>query len=249
MFSLLKITHFLNKELGINKIPDTSKNGLQVNSNKEIKKIGFTVDASLEAFKKAKKLGCDLIIVHHGLLWKGKRKDDLLKKRIGYLKKNKISLYAVHAPLDVHIKYGNNAELAKIIDAKNLKKFGLHHKVNWGYWGLVKPTTLRKIAKKYNDKLGTSCFILNFGKAMIKKVGFCSGNAGFAIDEAKKKNLDLFVIGEIGHIDYHHVQELGLNLIELGHYKSEIVGVKALQELIKERFKINAVFIDIPTSL
>ncbi|MFC1522201.1 Nif3-like dinuclear metal center hexameric protein, partial [Elusimicrobiota bacterium] len=96
MAKLNDIVKFLNKELKIRKIKDSSKNGLQFKAGKEINKAGFAVDACLSTFEKAAKAGCDLLVVHHGLLWKKKRGWLLLKQRMRFLKKHKISLYAAH---------------------------------------------------------------------------------------------------------------------------------------------------------
>ena len=48
----ITIARFLNKELKINSIPDSSRNGLQFNAKNHIKKVGFAVDASIKTFKK-----------------------------------------------------------------------------------------------------------------------------------------------------------------------------------------------------
>jgi dinuclear metal center YbgI/SA1388 family protein len=249
MVKLNAIIRFLNKELNVSNIKDSSKNGLQVRCRSEVKRIAFGVDACMELFEKAKKEKCELVVVHHGLLWKGKKTDAILRKRITYLKKNKISLYAAHAPLDNNKVYGNNAELAKIVGAKNLKQFGYEDDIYWGYWGIIRPTTIPAITNKYNRALRTKGRMLNFGKTNIRKVGFGSGGCGFAIEEAKKKNLDLFVVGEIKHSIYHEIRESGLNVLVLGHYRTETLGVKALMPILKQKFNIGTIFIDIPTGM
>ena len=133
MATLLAITRFLNKPLNIRNIPDNSKNGMQARGTKEVKKIGFAVDACMEVFNKAKEQDCDLIIVHHGILWKKSNVPKAqLEKRISFLKKHGISLYAAHLPLDLHPEYGNNIRLARLLGLKGLKGFGDYHKVMIG---------------------------------------------------------------------------------------------------------------------
>jgi dinuclear metal center YbgI/SA1388 family protein len=249
MVKLNSIVRFLNKELMVSKIKDSSKNGLQVKGRSEVSRIAFGVDACMELFEKAKKEKCDLVVVHHGLLWKKEKMDYLLKNRINFLKRNKISLYGVHAPLDNNRKLGNNAELAKIAGAKDLKQFGYEDNIYWGYWGVMKPTSITAIINKYNKALKTKGRMLNFGNSKIRKVGFGSGGCGFALEEAKKKNLDLFVVGEIKHSMYHKIKELEINVLVLGHYKTETLGVKALMPLLKQKFNIGTIFIDIPTGM
>jgi len=63
------ITAFLDDELRHHEFEDMSINGLQVEGTAIVKKIGFAVDASLETFGLAEKKGCQLLIVHHGMIW------------------------------------------------------------------------------------------------------------------------------------------------------------------------------------
>ena len=250
MVTSIIITRFLNKELQTRKIPDSSKNGLQV-KGKEVKKIGFAVDASLETFKKAKKAGCQMIIVHHGLFWK-KQKDpnNVRKARVTFLKKNKISLYASHLPLDRHKKYGNNIELCKIIGVEKPKLFGNYKGAIVGYIGkLSKPAKLSSILKKLNKVLKTKSYSRDFAKKKIKTIAIVSGGGDFAIDEAIKKKADLFVTGEFPHESYHTAKEKKLSIIAAGHYATETLGVKALMPVLKEKFAVNTVFLDTPTKL
>jgi dinuclear metal center YbgI/SA1388 family protein len=249
MAKLNTIVRFLNKELRIKRIKDNSKNGLQVRGRSEVRRIAFGVDACMELFEKAKKEKCDLVIVHHGLLWKGKKADDALRKRINFLKKNRISLYAAHLPLDLHQKYGNNIELCRILRLKNIKKFGKYHGISIGYMGKTKkPISLTELSRKINIKLGTRCDYMKFGKNSISRIGIVSGGGADAIPEAAKK-VDCLLTGEYKHSNYHTAKELGINVLAAGHYKTETLGVKALERLLKQKFNIGTIFIDIPTGM
>lgn len=250
MVKLNTIIRFLNKELNVKRIPDSSKNGLQVRGKTEVKRVGFGVDACMELFERAKDKKCDLIIVHHGLLWKGYPKTDITQNRINFLKKTKMSIYGVHLPLDLHKVYGNNAEICRLLDVKRLRKFGMYHGVNTGYSGeFGKLVNLNSLIKKINVKLNVKCNTLRFGKNKIKTIGVVSGGGASALNEAISKRLDCFLTGEIIHASYHFAKEGKINLLEAGHYKTETLGVKALMRLLKEKFKIETVFIDIPTGL
>ena len=46
-----------------------AKNGLQVTHGRQVKKIGWAVDADIESVRKAGKEKVDFLIVHHGLFW------------------------------------------------------------------------------------------------------------------------------------------------------------------------------------
>lgn len=249
MVDVKKISAFLDKELKVKSIRDNSKNGLQVKAKNKIFKVGFAVDASISTFELARKNKVDLLIVHHGIYWKGhKDKAGLQKKRVEFLKKHKINLYACHLPLDLHPKFGNNTELAKIVGLINLKKFGRYNGKLLGLEGKLKKTlTINNIAGILNRNLRTRCIKLAFGKSKIKTIGIVSGGGSFAFTEAVLKNLDCFVTGEAKHELHHAARDLRQNVILGGHYQTETVGVKAIRSLLHKRFNLDTIFLNNPT--
>lgn len=250
MAKLIEITKFLDKELKIKSIQDSSKNGLQVRCKNEVKKAGFAVDASLSTFELAKKANIDLLIVHHSLKWKPQKHREVYKKRLGFLEKNKISLYGVHLPLDSNEKYGNNIELCRILDLIEIKKFALYKGSKIGYSGKFKKSTnLEKISGILNKKLKTKCKFYSFGKKTIKSIGIVSGGGGDHIDDAFNEKLDCFLVGEIDLGDYNRAKDFKLSIILAGHYATETLGVKALMPIISKRFKVKTVFIDNTTGI
>lgn len=252
MTKLNSIVRFLNKELRTAKISDLSRNGLQVRTSKKtIKKVGFAVDAALSVFKKAKMKKVDLLIVHHGLLWKGKEdKTGITKQRLNFLKRNNINLFASHLPLDLHDKYGNNIQLVKLLDLNKIRKFGAYHKTYIGFQGkLKKSTSANQIKNILDRKLKTKSKIIGCGKKKIQAIGIVSGGGAFALNEACTNKLDCFITGEASHSIFHDTKDLKQNVILAGHYETETVGLKALMKLIKSRFDVQTIFIDYPTDL
>ena len=248
MVLLKEVVEFLDGELGIKDVEDSSNNGLQVSGSKEVKKIAFAVDACMEVFEKAKDF--DMIIIHHGISW-----DDSLKYltginylRVKFLVDNNISLYAAHLPLDKHPKHGNNAELCRIFELKHIHGFGDYHEQVIGFAG-EKEISLKDFVKEINKKLNTECKVFDFGNEKIKDIGIVSGGGSSALNEAIEKGLDCFVTGEVPHQAYQLAKEGKINLIAAGHYATETLGVKALMNLVKERFKVEVKFIDAPTGL
>lgn len=239
------IVRLLNKELRIKDIVDQSKNGLQVRASNNIHKVGLATDACMDSFKKAKKLGCNLLIVHHGIVWKGQKDTaNLSRNRINFLKKNHISLYAAHLPLDRNKRYGHNVYLFKLLRAKPKRVFG-----GVGYSGyLDEPRDINTIAKEIENKLNTKCTVWKFGKNRINKIAIISGAGSSFILDAIKQKVDLFITGEAPSWNYYDAKEGKLNVILAGHYKTETNGVIAVGNLLKQKFDLKTMFIDLPTA-
>ena len=172
----------------------------------------------------------------------------MTKRRTQWLQKNNMALYACHLPLDAHHNYGNNIELARMLNCKEIKKFGKYHGFKIGYKGKTK-ATMSKIANTLNKKIRTTCQVHIFGKKQITSIGIVSVGGSDAIEDAVKEKLDVFVVGEISQEAYTRARDFKMNMIVAGHYATETTGVRALMPLIREKFNMQTVFIDNPTGV
>ena len=120
-----ELINYLNNYLEVDKIPDISLNGLQVEGKAEIKSIGVAVDACLDSIMTAVKAKTDFLIVHHGLFWD--KPESLVGnnfRRIKELIDGKLNLYCSHLPLDWHPQVGNNSVLARRLGFEPISGFG-----------------------------------------------------------------------------------------------------------------------------
>jgi dinuclear metal center YbgI/SA1388 family protein len=250
--TISNIAAFLNSTLRVKKIRDASVNGLQVRSRKrrEIRTVGFAVDACLSTFEQAVHEEVDLLVVHHGIKWRPQKDRELELRRTAFLKRRNIALYAAHLPLDLHQEYGNNMQLCRMFGVQGLKRFGTYHGIKIGFAGTFnRATSLSKVAERLSDGLGAPCRVLPFGRDRIRSIGIVSGGGGDMLKDAHELRLDCFVIGEADLAVYIAAREYGMNLLVAGHYATETVGVRALMPLIKETFGVRTVFIDDPKHL
>jgi len=101
---LTQIVSALDAELRNGDFSDDSHNGLQVENRGTVSTVALGVDASLEFIQRAKEIGADLCVVHHGLSWGQSlaRITGENYKIVKFLTDNNIALYASHLPLDAH---------------------------------------------------------------------------------------------------------------------------------------------------
>lgn len=244
----LKLTRYLNKLLDVKNIEDYGPNGMQINAKKTISKIGLATDSSLHVINEAKKLKCDLLLVHHGVKWtEFKDTTGLKEKKIDLLKKNGINLYASHLPLDAHSEYGNNIQLARLFNLEHIQGFGESNGTIIGKCGnLPKAKTMEELAREVGRKLRTKVKAYSFGKKNIKSLAICSGGGAGKIFEAFQQGFDCILTGETNYHMMVDAKDYGMNVIAAGHYFTETLGVQALGKHIMEKFEIPAVFIDAP---
>jgi len=81
------------------------------------------------------------------------------------------------------------------------------------------------------------------------RVVICSGGGGPEVYAVQKLGYTTFLTGEENHWVSYTAEDMGMNLFFAGHYATETFGVKALGELLSERFGLPVVFIDNPTGM
>ena len=159
---------------------------------------------------------------------------------------NNINLFAYHLPLDAHPVVGNNAQLAKLLGLKTCKPFGDHKGQIIGVKGKITKTTKEKFFKKVESVVKREVLVFPYGPKSISNIGIVSGGAQKEFSQAITENLDAYITGEVSeHIKYLS-QEEKVHFVSAGHYATEQFGVKALGNHLRNKFKIDVEFIDIP---
>ncbi|MCD6521755.1 Nif3-like dinuclear metal center hexameric protein [Candidatus Calescamantes bacterium] len=246
---LKEICDFLDDYLRIKDIPDDSLNGLQVENSGRVSIIGVAVDASLQTFLEAKRRGVNLLIVHHGLFWKElKPLKGNLYRRIKVLVEGDIALYAAHLPLDKHPEVGNNAVGIKSLGWVMEGEFGEYRGVKIGYkFSLPEPKSIGEVKKLIEKNFGRRVVAWEFGKGTIKKGAFVSGSALSLLPEVIEEKLDIFITGEPSHSWFWEAKEGKINVVFAGHYYTETLGIKALGNLLSQKFSLPLEIIELPT--
>ncbi len=248
-----ELIDYLNTYLRIHEIKDSSLNGLVVDNDREIvEKIGVAVDGSLDAILEARERGVDFLIVHHGFFWGKPLYIDLwLRKRLKALFNADMALYAAHLPLDIHPEVGNNYGALKILGFEPLKPFGDYHGIPIGVKFRItdEVNDIDSLVELISNRLFTPKDVWKFGPREVDFGVYCSGGCLSILDQVKRAGIDLFITGETSHAYYNIAREMHCNVVLLGHYKSETVGVKLLAEHLKNKYGIEYVFVGEDTGL
>ncbi|CAN5508512.1 Nif3-like dinuclear metal center hexameric protein [soil metagenome] len=251
MPELHDIVRYADEYLRIGECGDWANalNGLQVENSGRVSKIGAAVDASTRAFHAATGNDVDLLIVHHGLFWRGLQPiTGAFNRQLRLLFDRDIALYSAHLPLDVHSVVGNNAQLAAALRFETTEPFLETKGQLIGVKARVS-LTRDELQARLEKSLGSHVQMLAFGPADTSVVGISSGGAGGEIYAAAAADVDTFITGEAPQWAGVAAEELGMNLLLGGHYATETFGVKALAAHLAQRFKLPWEFISAPTGL
>jgi dinuclear metal center YbgI/SA1388 family protein len=248
---LARIVSHLDRYLDIRGIADWDGawNGLQIENSGTVTKIGAAVDGCEYTLREAARRGVNLLLVHHGLFWKGGRPwTGAAYRKMKLALGNDLALYSAHLPLDVHPAVGNNALLCASLGFKKKTPF-LFGKGRFIGWQARCALTREDLARRLEKSLGSEVKIIPGGPARVTRVGVVTGGAGGEIYAAAGEGIDTFITGEGPHWTYAAAEELGINVLYGGHYATETFGVKALAAHLSERFGVPWEFIDHPTGL
>lgn len=243
-----KIVDFCMEYLQTDSFEDYCFNGLQIEGAEKVSKIITGVSLSKKLIKEAASRQAQMILVHHGIFGNDipspLRLKGVMKERVKMVLENDMNLVGFHLPLDAHPIIGNNISLAKILGLKKTKPFDI------GFIGeLDRDIDFDKFKVVVDRKLNTNSFVLPFGNKKIGKVAIVSGGSSSRFEEAFSGGADVLVCGDIREEVVRKAEEIGINIINAGHYNTEKEGVRNLGELLKKKFKIDVEFVDIPCEI
>jgi dinuclear metal center YbgI/SA1388 family protein len=248
MAQISDIIATLDDLLSPGEFDDLGPNGLQVPGAREVTRVVTGVSATRALHERAVELGAELVLVHHGLFWNFQPAGlkPLVAERLRPLFKHDVNLAAYHLPLDAHPDVGNNAILARKLGCSELAPFGRYKGRSIGFRGsFAEPPSAVELLARVHAATGREPLLLGRGRDPVRSIGIVSGSAADALEEAVEAGLDAFLTGEPREHITAEAVEHGMHFIAAGHHATETFGVRALGELLAERFGIEHRFVEL----
>ena len=220
---------------------DFGPNGLQVPGAEEVDRVATAVSASAEVFERAAAAGARLVLVHHGLFWRGmpQHVDRALHRRLKPLFAHDLALAAYHLPLDAHPEVGNNALLLRGLGATELVPFA-----GIGFSARVDLPASDLVARVTELTGGRVPLHLAFGPERVRSLAVVSGSAASYLERAVAEGHDAFLTGEPAERVFAQARGAGVHFVAAGHHATETFGVRALGDRLARVYEIEHVFLD-----
>ena len=201
-----------------------------------VKRIAVCLDITHDVVKRAAENECDLIVAHHPVIFN--KLSSVTAESIPYmLVKNGISAICAHTNLDV-AKGGVNDRLAIALGIENVERLvdneypDTEPIARIGSVDAVSPIDFVKFVKSQLNCEGVRYIE---GSRPIRKVCVYGGAGNEFILQAKAAGADAFVTSEIKHHQWLEAKDLGITVIDAGHFSTENVVVKPLALLLKDK--------------
>ena len=215
--------------------------GLQCGDpRQEVKRVLCCLDITEAVVEEAERLGCQLVVSHHPLIFGGINRIDPTS---GYVSRtlirairSGISLYSAHTNLD-KAEGGVNHRLAErlgLCDVEAMSECGVV-----GNLPVALPAA--ELLSMLCEVLGAGCLNSNWGdymaahqqadgEVMIKRLALCGGSGAEFVSEAKQRGADAFLTGEMRYHGYFGQEDI--LLIEAGHYETEQFAIDLLCDIV-----------------
>ena len=246
MVDLHEVINFCDQRVCLAGIPDFdgSQNGLQLENNGEISKIGASVDAGLVPFRLAIEKKIDLLICHHGLFWTPPiPMTGSNYEKIKLCMDHNLAVYGSHLPLDCHAEIGNNAILASKLGLEPCGTFLPFQGVDVGLL-TTSSYDRNELGERLNDLFPEGYHAMEYGMGKPEKIAILTGSGQSAVDQILASGADTLITGELKQHHFNLAQELELNLYACGHYATERFGVDALAREVAQKFDLSYEFVE-----
>ena len=211
--------------------------------DKEVKTILVALDPFAGVCQEASDVGADLLVTHHALLWNpGFITDETQQgKSALFLIEKGIPCINAHTNLDL-APGGVNDTLAKVLGLADVKvvnpvgtdadgrEYGLLRQ------GVVEKQPLESFLKNVKDALGCEGLRYADGGKPVRKVCVGGGACGSELMDAYKAGCDTFVTADVKYNQFWDAKDLGMTIIDAGHFHTENPVVQVLAGKIQAAF-------------
>lgn len=213
----------------------------------QVKRVMIALDMDSKTALEAVEKKADLVITHHPIMLEPiNRITDRTARGpiIMQLIKHDVAMYAAHTNLDSADGGVNDilAERLGLLDVEKLWTQGFDGNARTGF--LQKQMSLGEFCTFVKERLNSAVIKCVGDKdKQVKKVALCGGSGAFMLKAAFESSCDVLLTGEAKYHDEQAAYELGIALVEAGHYETEAVVCEAIKEYLQSKFKDVEIFI------
>lgn len=198
----------------------------------EIYRVLVTLDVTEEIVDYAIERGFDLIVSHHPLIFRpiaSLDEENHISRKLIKLVGSGISVFSFHTRADKLVG-GVNDRLADLLGIKDTEPFG---EGDLGRIGRIdEPMDIQDFAYRVKQLCGSDVIRYADGFSDVHTVALVGGDGKSYVKAAIEAGADTYISGRIGYNVMEEAAEMGINLIEAGHYFTEQHICEFFRELL-----------------
>lgn len=207
--------------------------------NADVTKLLIGFDPSYELIEEAVKVGADMVVTHHPLIFSGVKKisgADQTGRAIIEAIKNDIVVYSCHTNMDKVIA-GVSGSLAQKLHLKDVQV--LDSDENGDGLGVIGSLEQPMDADDFLAYLKNSLSLEHFRyskpvSGKIERVALCGGSGRSLIKMAYRKGAQIYLCGDISYHDFYCPDHF--MVADIGHFESEAQIMRVIYDIVMEKF-------------
>lgn len=200
----------------------------------EVKRVLVALDVTEEVADYAIDNGFDLIISHHPLIFHplgAVNPDSHVARKVIKLICAGVSVISLHTRAD-KVRGGVNDCLARLLGLADVEPFGDDMLGRIGH--LERETSLEDFAATVKSALGIDKILVSDAYNPVYTVALVGGDGKSYVKDAIEIGADTYLSGRIGYNVMEAAAEMGINLIEAGHYATEFPVTKFFAHVVNK---------------
>jgi len=217
--------------------------GLQVGlTEADVSGVLLCLDVNEQIVDEAMRKGCNLIVSHHPLLFRGLKQvsgQNYVQRCVIKAIKNDIAVVSMHTNMD-NAKDGVNWKIAEKLGLGDVEFFAQKQvagivEAGSGVVGLLpEAMAADDFVLMVKKRFGVECAMCNeLLRRQIRKVAICGGAGDFLLDDAVSLGADAFITGEM-HYHAYFDYEQRIQICVIGHYQSEQYTTEVFRDIIRK---------------
>ena len=206
--------------------------------NTEVTKVLVALDPFEGVCHEAAETGAQLIVTHHPLIFRPQKAvtdETSIGRSIMFLCRNGISAINAHTNLD-QVSGGVNDVLAEKLGLQNIQIINPVDGYGLLRCGDVKQQPLETFLTHVKETLGCQGLRYVNGCDTVSRVAVGGGSCADFMQAALKAGCDTFVTADVKYNQFRTAFELGLNLIDAGHFHTENPVMPVVADKLRAAF-------------
>lgn len=214
--------------------------------NVDISRVLVAMEITERVIDEAIDKRIDAIVTHHPMFFSPVKCVDDNTFMGNYMVKlinNGINVYSSHTPFDKTIG-GNNDYLAKLLHLDDIQVMESDESGFCRVGTVDGECTIGEYIEQISKWLKIDKAFMNFTgnlDAEVVKVGLCTGAGADFFELAVREGCDLFITGDVKYHTAQTAKELGLNLLDIGHYGSEKIFVENMANYLRNKTDVEII--------
>ncbi|MDY3118895.1 MAG: Nif3-like dinuclear metal center hexameric protein [Peptoniphilus sp.] len=202
-------------------------------SKREVTNVVVAMDVTPEVVTLAEDVGAELILTHHPFFFGGLDsigEENMKGAMVVSLIRRGISVYSAHTNMD-KAKNGVNEQWIDKLGLKNSHILSVEDEL-----GIVGEShmTLSELSAIFREEGIENVRGYGKKKEEVATVAFVGGSGADYIDQAALAGADVLITGDVKHHDGQRAYELGLMVLDIGHFESEKAILMAMARWVED---------------